>query len=115
MSITVLIEEHLSKPIQFGKPSKLIGLDMCHQWQGGQPGPGPVSIAEAPVGAAEIQVVVLWAGLHRLSISALRAPLKYLGPVSRAASPRRSTIILLFNKYRHCTAILLFDHSFVES
>ena len=30
MFITVLIEEHLSKPIQFGKPSKLIGQDMCH-------------------------------------------------------------------------------------
>ena len=27
MSIAVLIEEHLSKPTQFGKPSKLIGLD----------------------------------------------------------------------------------------
>ena len=27
MFITVLIEEHLSKPTQFGKPSKLIGLD----------------------------------------------------------------------------------------
>ena len=26
MSITVLIEEHLSKPTQIGKPSKLIGL-----------------------------------------------------------------------------------------
>ena len=27
MSIAVLIEEYLSKPTQFGKPSKLIGLD----------------------------------------------------------------------------------------
>ena len=27
MFITVLIEEHLSKPTQFGKPSNLIGLD----------------------------------------------------------------------------------------
>ena len=27
MSIAVLIEEHLSKPTQFGKPSNLIGLD----------------------------------------------------------------------------------------
>ena len=27
MSITVLIEEHLSKPIQFGNPSKEISLD----------------------------------------------------------------------------------------
>ena len=26
MSITVQIEEHLSKPTQFGKPSKLIGV-----------------------------------------------------------------------------------------
>ena len=30
MSIAVLIEEHLSKPTQFGKPSELIGLDICH-------------------------------------------------------------------------------------
>ena len=30
MSITVLIEEHLSKPTQFGKPSKLIAQDICH-------------------------------------------------------------------------------------
>ena len=30
MSIAVLIEEHLSKPTQFGKPSKLIGQDICH-------------------------------------------------------------------------------------
>ena len=34
--------------------------------------------------AAELQVVAPWAGLHRFSILALRAPLKYLGPVSRA-------------------------------
>ena len=30
MSITVLIEEHLSKPTQFGKPSNLKGQDICH-------------------------------------------------------------------------------------
>ena len=27
MVITVLIEEHLSKPTQFGKPFNLIGID----------------------------------------------------------------------------------------
>ena len=50
------------------------------QWrsQGGPAGARP------RLAAAEVQVAIPWAGLHRFSISALRAPLKYLGPVSRA-------------------------------
>ena len=53
--------------------------------RGGPAGARPrLALLRPRLAAAEVQVVVAWTGLRLFSISALRAPLKYFGPVSRA-------------------------------